>query len=773
MVNNSSNLYFRISLLGNPGIDCRGTHPEALRTSKARALLFYLVTESRMQPGKTFAKEKLAEMLWPGMPLPSALQNLRQAIYQLRKAFAEVPGDEGLAVPLLETERKTIRLNPRAIVHTDLEAFLSPGARSGILDIGKMEAAVADYGGPFLQDFFVPECPAFEEWVAARRRYFQSRYLSCLTHLTRHALEQEHPQAARSYAEMLTRKDPYCEEGYQYRMRALQALGRRNEALQLYREYATYLREQLETVPGPEITGWYERLKLPPAPAAAAPARPSDSERSNAPYLRYLAGAGFVLLVGMVWYWMASMPGRPESIEANRIAVLPFENHTDQEYLADGVTDDIITQLTKAPGLSVISRLSSVQYRDTPKSPQTIGRELRAAYLLRGSIREMDGRLRVSVQLLETASAENKWAETFDRPANELFSFQNEIAREVAGHLNAEGEGENPSRLQQPPTRNAQAYRAYLRGRYRFYQADAEGLYRAADDFRSALELDPDFKLAGAWLAWTYCSLAGGWGDRTAQEMYDQVQEALTPLEDESDLKGFYYKIQGWFHLWLMDRPAAERYLRRAVANDPDQEFGFSGLALVLTLRRKFEEAQAVARQGLHQNPHFFFNHFCLGSAYYYAGEMAPALEAIDKGLHLNPDHLAGISLKSRILSRQGQPERARRYLEEACERLDTQHPFIYGPLGAACLETGDTARARQIARQLTERHRQGEKYAAYYAALIYAGMGQHGPALDWLEAALAQRDNELNWVEVDFALAPLRELERYRRLLRRMQEGG
>jgi len=773
MVNNSSNLYFRISLLGNPGLDCRGTHPKALRTLKARALLFYLVTESRMQGGKTFAKDTLAEMLWPGMPLPSALQNLRQAIYQLRKAFAEAPDDKGLAVPLLEAERKTIRLHPRSMVQTDLDGFLSPGARSGMLDIGKMESAVADYGGPFLQDFFVPGCPAFEEWIAARRRYFQSRYLSYLTHLTRQALEQDRPRTALSYAEMLTREDPCHEEGYQCRMRALQALGRRNEGLQLYREYATHLREQLDTVPGPEITSWYERLKLPPAPTAAASAGPPFSERAIAPYLRYLAGAGFVLLIGLIWYWLTSAPGRPESIEAKRIAVLPFENHTDQEYLANGLTDDVITQLTKAPGLSVISRLSSVQYRDSPKSPQTIGRELRAAYLLRGSIREMNGRLRVSVQLLETASAENKWAETFDRPANELFSFQSEIAQEVAGHLNAERVGAMPSRLQQPPTRNAEAYRAYLRGRYRFYQADAKGLYGAADNFRSALELDPNFKLAAAWLAWTYCSLAGGWGDRTAQEMHYQVQEALASLEDESDLQGFYYKIQGWFHLWLMDRPAAERYLRRAVAYDPDQEFGFSGLALVLTLERKFEEAQAVARQGLHQNPHFFFNHFCLGSAYYYAGEMAPALEAIEKGLNLNPDHLAGISLKSRILSRQGQAGPALRYLEKECKRLDTQHPFVYGPLGAACLETGDTTRARQIARQLTERHRQGEKYAAYYAALIYAGMGQQQQALDWLEAALAQRDNELNWVEVDFAFAPLRQQERYRRLLQNMEKGG
>lgn len=194
-------------------------------------------------------------------------------------------------------------------------------------------------------------------------------------------------------------------------------------------------------------------------------------------------------------------------------------------------------------------------------------------------------------------------------------------------------------------------------------------MHKAVELFQKALALDPSFDLVHAWLAWTYCSLAGSWGDQLATDMYPEVKRELTFIKENQQLRSMYFKVLGWMHFWLLDKAKAENYLRQAISIDPNEEFGLSALAMVLTLRKKFDEAMHIAEQGLDLNPHFFWNHFVKGQTFYYQGNYEKALQNIENGLSLFEHHQASIGIRSRLLVLTGKQEEAIHYLKQKLDR--------------------------------------------------------------------------------------------------------
>ena len=458
-----------------------------------------------------------------------------------------------------------------------------------------------------------------------------------------------------------------------------------------------------------------------------------------------------------------------EDVKEYRVAILPMTNFTAKAFLSEGITDDVLVGLSKMEGIKMIARQSTTGYKNSSKTLSKIGGELGVKYLLKGSLKPIAHQYKVDVSFLEATTGEVLWAESFTKDTAEVFAFQQMITQGIANRLTQYFDLPYPSPLPTIATQNAAAYNAYLAGRASFYKAGPEGMRKAIDYFKRALDLDPDFNLARAWLAWSYCSSAGSWGDQTASEVYGFVQEELSKIEDDKTLESMRLKILGWMHFWMLDRNQAENYLRKAVAINPNEEFGLSALGMVLTLKRNFKEATVIAKQGLDLNPHFFWNHFVLGQNQYYQGQLEEALASINHGLALFDQHQASVGIKSRILSLTGHSDQAIDYLKSFLANQQVPPSSPYADLGLAYVYIGETDQAQKIAKDLLDRHKRGEKYTAYFAAKIFAALGKHDKAMDLLEDAFQKRDNELNWVEVDLEFKPLYQMPRFQTLISKL----
>ncbi len=217
------------------------------------------------------------------------------------------------------------------------------------------------------------------------------------------------------------------------------------------------------------------------------------------------------MLLLLAWYaWQENAPA--VVVESSpSIAVLPFQNYSQQHFLADGLRDDIISHLSYVPGLRVMSGLSSQQYRNSNKTARQIGEELRIAYLLKGSVQLEGDQVKVNVQLIHAPSNAQQWGTSMTRPFRELFAIQRDLAREITSTLRITLNPAEKRRLEQLPTAHPQAYEAFLQGRYHLYQSPPQSLYTALAHFERAATLDSNFTGAHEYTAHTLVELSSGW----------------------------------------------------------------------------------------------------------------------------------------------------------------------------------------------------------------------------------------------------------------------
>ncbi|MFZ0544835.1 MAG: BTAD domain-containing putative transcriptional regulator, partial [Candidatus Promineifilaceae bacterium] len=248
-----------LSLLGRCQIFWDG-RPLKFRILKAQALLCYLAVESANQPGVAFRRETLMELLWPEMPLSSTQDNLRQTLYQLRKAIpkAAVPGGKSSQSFIL-ADRLTIQINPDSPYDLDAATFQSLLASEPT--IGDLETAVSLYRGEFLADFYVVDSNAYEEWAAAWRLKLHGQVLDALDRLTTHFVEREQFEQAEQYARRQLEIDNLLENAYRQLMIIFYRSGRRRQAIQQYETLRQLLLDELGVEPSAETTVLYERLR--------------------------------------------------------------------------------------------------------------------------------------------------------------------------------------------------------------------------------------------------------------------------------------------------------------------------------------------------------------------------------------------------------------------------------------------------------------------------------------------------------------------------------
>jgi TolB-like protein len=341
-----------------------------------------------------------------------------------------------------------------------------------------------------------------------------------------------------------------------------------------------------------------------------------------------------------------SAPDRPLITPEDRpsIAVLPFNNLGDekeQEYLADGITEDIITALTRFRWFFVIARNSSFFYKGKSLDVKQIAQDLGVRYLLEGSVRKASGRVRISAQLIDARSGNHLWAERYDLELTEVFAIQDEIAERVAGAIEPELLKSQGAEAAARHTGNMTAWDLVRRGTWHFHHVSREGHLRARELFREACKLDPDLPEAHIWVARVNAGIVPyGWSDSPAADQQEGMQAALRAIHlDERNPYAHYALAIVSNYSNQLDQ--AIKAARKAIALSPSFALGHLGLGMALLFSGRALEATAPLEQGLRLSPYDPQNFVwlnILALARLFAGQREGALDAAVRAQQVRPN---------------------------------------------------------------------------------------------------------------------------------------
>jgi TolB-like protein/Tfp pilus assembly protein PilF len=303
----------------------------------------------------------------------------------------------------------------------------------------------------------------------------------------------------------------------------------------------------------------------------------------------------------------AFAPDEPDfrSIDENSIAVLPFTNLSsdkEQEYFSDGLTEDIITQLSKIKSFKVISRTSVMQYKKTPKSIREIGKDLGVALIVEGSVQRAGEQVRITAQLIDAASDEHLWSESYDRSVSDIFSIQREVALAIASVLNTQLTRKETQQLDHIPTVNLQAYDFYMRGKFLVEKRNKPDLLVARDLFQQAVAKDKSFADAYAGLATTYLLASFRGYEDPVRMLWLAKKNIDTALALDPSSGEIQATLGYWYHQ-TFDWHAAEITYRRAISLNANQTNVYLWLAILLEAKEEKEEALKIYDLGSELNP--------------------------------------------------------------------------------------------------------------------------------------------------------------------------
>ena len=455
------------------------------------------------------------------------------------------------------------------------------------------------------------------------------------------------------------------------------------------------------------------------------------------------------------------------------VAVLPFEAAGAGQsagWLADGLTEDVTTQLTKLGRLRVISRASTMRIGARADSTREIALLLGATAVVTGSVREHGGRVRITANLVDAASDQHLWADSYEQSLDDLFGLQSELSLRIARALRAEITAEERSRLARPATADLEAQRAYLSGRARLFDMTEDALKSAIHHLRRAVELDPSFATAHADTAFAYALLGMGFGagGLTPQEAFACAwREAEAAVRIDPGLGRAHSVLALLNFQSRFDWEAAERECRTAIELSPGEGFGHAVYGLCLSAQGRYEEAIREQTLTLQLDPLTPTSWSDLATTFLRAGRYAEAQRLARRLLELEPGFLMAHTTLAWSLILSGDVADGMAELEYAV-LLAPENVKFRAQLGQARAMTADTAGAREVLADL-EALRRHRHVSPYHLAYVYTGLGLLDDALDLLEQAYSERSGGIYGVGGSFLFAPLRDHPRFRRLLARM----
>jgi len=516
-------------------------------------------------------------------------------------------------------------------------------------------------------------------------------------------------------------------------------------------------------------------------PAAVVPSStPNQATGGSPPPKRGLrpsylwAGITAVAVIAFVlafWLW----PRGQQSSDPSRkimLAVLPFENLTGdphQDYFIAGLHDEMIAQLGRLhpSRLGVIARTSVAQYASVHKPVDQIARELHVDYILDGTVRSVGKNFRITAELIQVSDQTHLWTETYEPKLSNMLALQEDVSQRVSEALTVEFLPEAQQVMRRTATSNAEAYEAYLKGRYLWYQETRPALEESITQFQLATQLDPNYSPAYVGLADAY-SVLGGYGFVPADQAFANAKAAANKaLELTPDLSDAYGSLAFVAFYYDWDFPKAERLFRKALDLNPNNQVAHEFYSSFLHAMGRLDEAEAESRIAGQLDPLSGWIHDDHGWMLLSRRRPQDAIPEFQKAIELSPKFPAAHLSLAVAYSRTRQFEQALAEVQKAEEQGGdpTRVLEIRGSLQALA---GDTAAAQATLDKLMNGKIAG-RVSPYSVALIYTALGKKTEALDWLEKCYAEKDTWSVWLGVLVEWDSLRTEPRFINLLNRL----
>jgi serine/threonine-protein kinase len=467
---------------------------------------------------------------------------------------------------------------------------------------------------------------------------------------------------------------------------------------------------------------------------------------------------------------------RPRRVsgKTRSIAVLPFINASpdpENEYLSDGITDELIDALAKVEGLRVASRTSVFALKGKAQDVRAIGALLDTGTVLEGTVRRSGMQVRITAQLTSTEDGRLVWSQRYDRRLDDVFAIQDEIARTIVNTLRATSFAD----LSAPPvrqhTKSATAYRLYLKGRYEWNRRTQEGVAEGIRHFEAAIAEDPNYALAYTGLADCY-ALEVDYRSVPVEEGFEKAKRyARKAIALDDTLAEAHASLAWSLFIFDWDWAGAEQSFARAVELDPRYATAHQWYAFLLASRGAFADALVEAHTAVELDGSSVSARRSLGWIYYYARRFDQAQHHIERAIEMNPNAEENYRVLGLILGLTNDFAEGTRVLEEAIT-MPGAGTYTQATLAFVHGRAGRTAEAKRILAELEE-HAEHDYVSPVSFATIHLGLGDVERALDWTERACDDRRGWMVYVAVNPLMDPMREHPRFDAIVRRMGLGS
>jgi TolB-like protein/Tfp pilus assembly protein PilF len=489
----------------------------------------------------------------------------------------------------------------------------------------------------------------------------------------------------------------------------------------------------------------------------------------------WLVAACLTLLLAAGVGWVAFGDRLLERIATPKIpaiAVLPLENllgDPQQEYFADGITESLITELGRINALRVTSRSSVMAYKGKKKNLEQVARELGVDAVVEGAVAREGDRVRVTAQLIRMRPERQVWAERYERELSSILALQADVARAIAGEVRARLTQPEQVMLAKTPAVHPEAFEAYLKGRFEFNKATAQGHRRAREWFQESIRKDPNFAPAYAGLASAYTWPApGASATEPPRTVFPRAKAVvLKALELDATLAEAHTALGYIKEAYEWDWEGAERAYRRAIELNPNYATAHHWYALYLTIPRRYEEAFAHIKRAQELDPLSRRVRNGKGWLYLWSGQFDRAIEQSQTMLELEPTFTTAHYHLGLAYLGKGMHKEAIASLRRNIGEFGETTPSL-AVLAHALGKSGQTKEALEIIAKLTDRGR-NVFVSGYLMAIAHVGVGNNEEAIQWMERAVEQRIQigGMNRA-AEFWLKPLHSDPRYQELRRR-----
>ncbi|CAN5759521.1 hypothetical protein BH23GEM3_BH23GEM3_00330 [soil metagenome] len=765
MVSDPGSTHVRVEALGGLRI-VRGEReaPELRQHRTLAALLVYLAVERRV------ARDALMATFWPESDTEKARHALRQALYRLRQVLGSstwlrVEADELIADASLSCDVG------------DFDAALAASDRA---------AAAAFYRGPFLQSVHLADSQPWEQWCDAQRLRLAPAYRQHCRAWVDACLREDDLAAALAAALSWVAPDPSDDEAQHRLIELLVRSGDRAGAMQQYEAYARLLSAD-GLVPLEETTALYsgvqgrqvngaEAITAASASISAAPYGLKSTRRTRLSTPSIAAAAVVLVVAAALLFLRSGSDPVPTQVvttdDAGRaapqsVAVLRFRNiggDSADQYFSDGMAEEVMHALARVEGLQVAARSASFLLPADSLDPREIGRRLRVATVLEGSVRRAGDLLRVSVRLVNATNGYTLWQESYDRSVTDAFRVQEEVAHSVAAALRIELQPADALRTRRTIP-DFETYDLYLRGRYIWWTTSTEdGVQRSIAHFRRALARDSTFAQAWVGLADALLELTSS-HHVTPATVVAPARDALLRavaldphLADAHASLGYLATFHD--HRWQ----DAEASFLRALALDARHANARLWLAWLLTARGRHDEAVAQIRQAQAYEPLSRLLGARLATMLYFARNYEGCIRQASISIEADSTFWLPYRQLGEALVQVGRPVDALSPMRRAVALSPTaenraRHAY-------ALARAGDIAAAREILADLAS---EGGDVSPVEVARVYTALGENDRALLFLERGAELGSSALVLVGVEPAFDPLRGSPRFHRIVRRL----